>query len=184
MCVTEGDTMSETQTCTVCGADLHLSAFYKDARRTSGLRSECKRCVLERNKRWYSRNRSAVLEYQAQYHKDQRRTDPAKVAAGNAAWKAANPDLVRADNRRRRARKLNAEQDGHTHAELLAHWAANAIDAASCWLRGPECTGNADHIDHVEPLARGGAHTVQNLRPACARCNLSKSDKTLEEWRA
>lgn len=35
----------------------------------------------------------------------------------------------------------------------------------------------APEVDHVVPLAAGGAHSVDNLRCACRKCNLIKSDK-------
>ncbi len=37
--------------------------------------------------------------------------------------------------------------------------------------------------DHVMPKARGGLTVESNLVLACLRCNRSKKDKTLEEWR-
>jgi 5-methylcytosine-specific restriction endonuclease McrA len=37
-------------------------------------------------------------------------------------------------------------------------------------------------IDHVQPLAKGGSHTYDNLRVACAVCNCRKSDLTLDEF--
>lgn len=38
------------------------------------------------------------------------------------------------------------------------------------------------HCDHVIPASRGGAHTTDNLVAACQPCNLSKGDRTPEEW--
>lgn len=38
------------------------------------------------------------------------------------------------------------------------------------------------HLDHITPWSRGGNHSAENLCVACAPCNLSKGDKTLEEW--
>ena len=38
------------------------------------------------------------------------------------------------------------------------------------------------HIDHIMPKSRGGSDNLENLTVACAPCNLSKRDKTLEEW--
>ncbi len=32
-------------------------------------------------------------------------------------------------------------------------------------------------LDHVIPLARGGADDASNLVPSCAGCNLAKSDR-------
>lgn len=42
---------------------------------------------------------------------------------------------------------------------------------AGCWM----CGGVADTVDHVKPIARGGAHILANLRPACRSCNSSKN---------
>lgn len=37
------------------------------------------------------------------------------------------------------------------------------------------CGGPCEHIDHIDPVDRGGALTVDNLTAACARCNIRKS---------
>jgi 5-methylcytosine-specific restriction endonuclease McrA len=33
------------------------------------------------------------------------------------------------------------------------------------------CGGIATDIDHIIPIAAGGTNSLENLRPACARCN-------------
>lgn len=38
------------------------------------------------------------------------------------------------------------------------------------------------HCDHIIPLSRGGTNALDNLVTACKQCNLSKSDKTPQEW--
>ena len=38
------------------------------------------------------------------------------------------------------------------------------------------------HLDHKTPLARGGAHSTDNLVPACRNCNLRKGTQTVEEF--
>jgi 5-methylcytosine-specific restriction endonuclease McrA len=38
------------------------------------------------------------------------------------------------------------------------------------------------HVDHVVSLAKGGSNSAENLVIACPLCNLSKNDKSLEEW--
>jgi hypothetical protein len=36
------------------------------------------------------------------------------------------------------------------------------------------------HVDHVQPVAKGGANDLNNLVAACAECNGGKSDKIVE----
>ena len=43
----------------------------------------------------------------------------------------------------------------------------------SCWICEVELTEVC--WDHVQPLSKGGAHTLENLKPACRNCNSRKS---------
>ena len=39
------------------------------------------------------------------------------------------------------------------------------------------------HVGHDVPESKGGALDIHNLKPICARCNLSMSDNyTIQEW--
>ncbi|HEV8669323.1 MAG TPA: HNH endonuclease signature motif containing protein [Candidatus Limnocylindria bacterium] len=46
--------------------------------------------------------------------------------------------------------------------------------------------GSTDHLeaDHRIPLCRGGTNEINNILPACRRCNRRKHRKTEEEFRA
>jgi 5-methylcytosine-specific restriction endonuclease McrA len=44
--------------------------------------------------------------------------------------------------------------------------------------------GKDTHIDHIIPLTKGGLHCVDNLCVSCRPCNISKNNRTPEEWRA
>jgi len=47
------------------------------------------------------------------------------------------------------------------------------------------CGDDSDlHFDHLWPVAKGGSDDANNIVMACRRCNLSKRDKTLAEWRS
>lgn len=51
-----------------------------------------------------------------------------------------------------------------------------ARDAHRCQIQLSGCTGRAEHVDHVIPLAEGGARLdPDNLRAACRWCNLSRN---------
>lgn len=51
-----------------------------------------------------------------------------------------------------------------------------------CYLCGCRCTKKTVSLDHVLPLCRGGAHSLENVRTACRRCNSSKHSSTIEEY--
>ena len=39
------------------------------------------------------------------------------------------------------------------------------------------------HVGHDQPESKGGTLDINNLKPICARCNLSMSDNyTISEW--
>ena len=86
---------------------------------------------------------------------------------------------ARQSRRIRRAREAGAIDPGAPHATAAA-------TARRAWLFGNCCaycgSDGLLHLDHVEPLARGGLHTPDNLVPACQRCNLSKNAKPVETW--
>ena len=44
------------------------------------------------------------------------------------------------------------------------------------------CEGKAEHLDHFVPTSKGGKNDFHNIVPACASCNLPKSDKNYEEF--
>jgi len=48
-------------------------------------------------------------------------------------------------------------------AAVFARW------SRSCW----RCGAWAGSVDHVLPVALGGGHELDNLRPCCRRCNSS-----------
>ena len=86
-----------------------------------------------------------------------------------------NPESVRASEQKSRALRANAK--GRASAAQIK----SRVDFYGG--RCAYCGGPYEHLDHVIPLSRGGMHVPSNLRPACAKCNLSKHAKKLSEWR-
>ena len=114
-----------------------------------------------------------------------------EVLAANRAWREANPEVfresVRAGNARRRARLAAVEVDPG-----LSRGALRERDGDLCTYCGVDLDFSPNppgehrpttaHLDHVVPISRGGPHTFDNAVLACAACNLSKNDRTPEEW--
>lgn len=143
-------------------------------------------------KAWYAENRTQVLAALSKA----RAADPDKYRSQHKAWRAANPDKIRAKHERELAKNPNLSRDRYWKDPAYARQKSSrrkamrrgasignitpsglaariAYYGGKCWM----CGAPYAHLDHVKPLAKGGAHMLANLRPACAPCNLAKSDK-------
>lgn len=110
-------------------------------------------------------------EAKQEWARQDRAKDPEKWREKGRRDYAKNPEAYREKSRRYRARKWNAYVEGAVTAELLeAEWAEWDGD---CWM----CGRWACEWDHLQPVAGGGLHVMENLRPACRNCNARKSDK-------
>jgi 5-methylcytosine-specific restriction endonuclease McrA len=150
--------------------------------------------VLATNKAWYKRNRESRREYARKRRlakldefraKDRARSraryaaDPAAIQLYLKEWRRRNPDkshaYVRAATiKRRRA----AGGQSFTAAEWLALLAHHGGACAYCGSK------LMIEIDHRTPLMRGGSNLIENILPACRRCNRRKGTMTEEEFRA
>ena len=110
------------------------------------------------NRLYYDRHKEDLASYFAQYRREHR-------------------DVRQGIHARRRARKLGAGGSFTTveWIQLLQRW---NWTCAYCGERGPL------QPDHRIPLARGGSNSIENILPACARCNQRKALITEEEFRA
>lgn len=105
---------------------------------------------------------------------------PDRVRVSLFRWFAKHPGAMREHWARRRARKRDAVTARITskHLALLLE----AQDGCCRYCSAP--LGKDKHLDHRVPLARGGAHTPDNVCWACPKCNQSKSARLYpEEWR-
>lgn len=143
-------------------------------------RAENKERIAESKKQWYERNPERLAEMTLAW----KQANPEKVRAYKRAYKLRNPDkdknyyqqnkwryeLSRAN---RRARKAQAS------IFLVTAKDVRRIMSKPCIY----CGAMAEHLEHIIPLSRGGLHSIGNLAPACAKCNLSKGAKLIVEWK-
>jgi 5-methylcytosine-specific restriction endonuclease McrA len=89
-----------------------------------------------------------------------------------------------------RTRATRGRRAGDARTLALHHRdAKRALKHAALRDCGRRCVYCAEHLaleeatlDHVYPLARGGAHAVGNLVIACGRCNRLKGDMLPHEF--
>lgn len=98
-----------------------------------------------------------------------RQTAAGKTRAWTRRYREENPDKVREFSGRRKGRKIGR----------LPRGTVKRIGDAQRW-RCAVCArklATGYHLDHIEPLARGGEHRPANLQLLCAPCNVRKSAK-------
>ena len=128
-----------------------------------------------------------------------------------SAWREANPEKVRITNRRKCEKYRRANLDRQRERQRLWHRANPTLHTvynqryrAKLWDQDTAITRHEwealiasycglcvycgqprkPTMDHIEPVSKGGEHGVENVVPACRRCNSSKSGKSLIVWLA
>lgn len=135
--------------------------------------AEMKRAWRKRNadwaddasKRWQAANQDLVRRY--------KQISKARYPNRDRDYYLANTAKFRAASVRRRAKEAQAKQFLVTNKDI------KKIMIRPCIY----CGAKAEHLDHVIPIAKGGLHSIGNLAPACARCNLTKGAKFVTVWR-
>jgi len=122
----------------------------------------------EGSKKRYADNPEKQRAYAVAY----RAANPEKVKAGQAAWYAAHSGAWRVHNQNRRARKL---ENGGTLSKGLSAKLFKLQKGKCPCCKQP--LGDDFHLDHIEPIARGGSNTDNNIQLLRAGCNLQKSAK-------
>ena len=188
------------KTCRKCGIEKPLEGFQKNRVRKDGLENYCRECNNARIREEYAKNPKKKIaktreyhlanlewskKYQQKWHVENRDRRYEKVKerlATDPEFVEYRREVQSRSERERRAKKAQSTTTKVTkkdYAELLFKY------NNKCWICEVELT--TVFWDHVHPLAKGGPHNVDNLRPACNPCNARKNatwpftDKMKEE---
>ncbi len=112
------------------------------------------------------------------------REDTARREAGNQEvsdsrkiYRRENAERYRSHCRTRRA-KLSGADGSHSQRDIDAIWDKQRGRCAYCRRRLDE----GYHVDHINPVSKGGSNKRSNLQLTCKKCNLSKHNKTPEDF--
>lgn len=128
----------------------------------------------ETSRRWVRENSALVCARSIEWRKANRE----RVREAAKALRLADPEKFRTVVRNRRA-KMQVSGE-HTAADIAKLWEAQAARCNGC---GCDLNESGYHVDHVEPIAKGGSNGPENLQLLCPTCNLSKGTKSMSEWR-
>lgn len=185
------------------------SEYFHSRGKSGGLNSYCKPCAGLRAAEWHRAHRECNLERFAEYraeHRDELRRwhredrDKDKKRTGDQAYYRANRARILQQSKRyyqankpafiKRARqwaKANPIKTSlYARVKSYRRRAAAPDAEAKAYIKtlmGDPCgyCGSRENIviDHIHPVSKGGATTIDNLTAACRTCNAAKSDKSL-----
>ena len=173
---------------TYCDACKQANAAYMREKRISN--PEFRKLQNEINKRWQEENPDWAKKYRkanAQRASEYAKANAERFAALRKKREAANPEKYQESNRRKnarqRAKRFGVQPELYTLSQVLevhgtdCHICQEPID-----LKAPRTARRKGwelglHLDHVIPLALGGADNIENEKPAHAKCNLLKAQK-------
>jgi len=144
--------------------------------------------LAERQRVWRSahpdyqlRNQRKNREKYRRYCRESYQRHRARRLKADARYRKLNPHVdVKAKAKRRM--RIEATIENERAVELFIKLIRTSKRVA-CYYCEAMVSGRRAHIDHVIPLAKGGAHAISNLCASCPACNLSKHAKLLTEWK-
>jgi HNH endonuclease len=132
--------------------------------------------IIEQKRAWRARNKAQIKAAGAAYYA----ANPEKVHAANNKWRAANPERVKATSARWHAanqeqkrsknrtwRITHAAQETATIARRRARKLAQTCSCCVPWTFKfiyAQARALKMHVDHIQPLAKGGLHCLRNLQ--------------------
>lgn len=161
--------------CKTCLQEKPLEAFPKETRRQSGYSPRCKECTNTYNRNYYAENnKESILLKNQRWYEANRKRHRAMVIA----WTQENRAKANQYGAQRRARKKAVTIEEVDYNAILER------DGMFCYICEQEITsGQKAEFEHVIPLARGGIHSMDNIKIAHMVCNRRKGDKLLSEMK-
>ena len=184
--------------CSKCKQKKDTNDFNKNKSKSDGLSTECKLCKRQQDAKYRKENVEYCKDYQVKYWKEnsaelyeqkkgyiannkiahlQRQhiwyeKNKNDIKVRTSQYKKDHPEQYQMYNNRRLASKKTSVVDKFAHQDIIAKY------GNKCFY----CNDLFTHIDHYIPLSKGGSHTLENVRPSCEHCNLTKSNKLPDEF--
>jgi 5-methylcytosine-specific restriction endonuclease McrA len=154
-------------------AQCGTNSGYTRGCRCDDCRGAAREYYLANKEKYAERARRWAAKQPASYHRERwrrwREANRDKASAQTKKWRARNPEKARVQDRRQRLRR----DVGLNQFALMVTDILRADPCSYCGEPLPI------HIDHIHPMAHGGASDWSNLTAACERCNKRKSTKPL-----
>jgi len=135
--------------------------------------------------RWLKAGGAARAEA---YRRKWERKNPEAKARWHKKWRDANPEVIKANNRKSYIRHYEQKPEYYAakadkRRRGMKEWPCSEVESLMIKYRYQDArrltkeTGIEHHVDHVIPLAKGGPHLPWNLQVITKDENLSKGAK-------
>lgn len=128
---------------------------------------------IERSRKHYIEHTEIKKEYSRKYQQGHIEIVIDRIKD----WKRHNPEKVKSYTENRRAQKKVG--GGFVSSNDIS--ALYQIQGGLCYWCSKPVDENY-HLDHLIPLSRGGLHTINNVVISCPKCNVTKNNKTPDEF--
>ena len=133
--------------------------------------------IADLNREWHKANSEKVAERHRAWYEKNAESSIARIRL----WRSINPEKLSAQVRNRRAMKRNAD-GSHTADDVMSILQSQRFICANCPEKLIKSGKNNYHVDHIQPLSKGGSNDKYNLQCLCPECNLRKHAKDPYEW--
>lgn len=177
---------NDTRTCTKCGEVKAVTEYHRDKRSPGGLRRQCKACRCSQTMEWWYDNQERQLQRHRDYVDANR--DRVREIDNERYYRNRDErlDFALAITHARRAKAQGAEFDlAVTRAALRdlqgdrCHYCQCTMDFVHTGRPWPSVKAT---VDHVIPISKGGAHSLDNAVLACWSCNSRKGSGDAEAF--
>lgn len=184
------------KTCTLCKQQKPTNDFGKHAQKKDGLSSWCKSCAnknakermsteqCKKHKQAYDairRQNEDVRNKAKKASRDRYNKDKAKWKQDVLDWQKQHPEETKAYKKNNKYKRREVVSNSGITPKELSVW--ETTQPKICTYCNKMCKTDYQ-IDHIEPLSKGGKHSIDNLTISCPTCNQSKSNTSLLLWMA
>ncbi len=157
--------------CCVCHQWKSSNSFYPAKYSADGLCGHCKVCDKKRQSDARELHRRPRIPKDPEIVRENKRKAMRRYK-NSVKGKLANAKA----HHRRKAILLQVEFRRYTPTQILSRFAEFGDECVYC------CDNKKLTVDHFFPITKFGADSLENIVPACAKCNSSKNNRDPEIW--
>jgi len=154
----------------------------KIKKRTGEYRESHLEYYAEYSKKYNKDNSDRIKAYRKVYYAENREHENERNREYEKVWSRTSRGMAcnRAKHHERRRKMKNTKEERIT----IRRWMTKVLSMKTflCYYCQERHGIKKLHIDHIDPISKGGANVIENLCTSCADCNRRKSATPVAEF--